>query len=102
MSEEIYSVNVAEKDMRPERNEFQKEIASYNYGPLNVSSNNVTYPIAIIFVSKINEELGRKQLSVQEDRKKELSLAAEALLTDYKENSELTIFTSIDSEDFRA
>lgn len=102
MSKEICSVNVTERDMSPERKEFQKEIVSYNYGPLKVSSNNVTYPIAIIFIAKINEELGRKQLSVQEDRKKKLSLAAEALLTDYKENSELTIFTSLDSEDFHA
>jgi len=36
------------------------------------------------------------------DRKRQLSCAAEALLADYSEDSELTIFTSLDDEDFHA
>jgi Bacterial SH3 domain len=42
----------------------------------------------------------KRQLSLPEDRKRKLALAAEALLQDYKEDTELRIFTSIDGEDF--
>jgi hypothetical protein len=42
----------------------------------------------------------KRQLSLPEDRKRKLALAAEALLQDYKEDIELRSFTSIDGEDF--
>lgn len=36
------------------------------------------------------------------ERKRQLVAAAEALLPDYAEGSELTVFTALDSEDFYA
>ena len=36
------------------------------------------------------------------ERKRQLTAAAEALLPDYSAGGELTIFTALDSEDFRA
>jgi len=36
------------------------------------------------------------------ERKRQLATAAEALLPDYAEGGELTIFTALDSEDFYA
>jgi hypothetical protein len=36
------------------------------------------------------------------DRKRQLSCAAKALLADYSEGGEMTIFTSLDGEDFHA
>lgn len=36
------------------------------------------------------------------ERKRQLAAAAEALLPDYSAGGELTIFTALDSEDFRA
>lgn len=38
----------------------------------------------------------------QTDRKRQLSRAARALQPDYSEDGELTIFTSLDGEDFHA
>ena len=101
MLKESYSVNVNEKDMNPQRKE-PREIMNFNYGPLTVESNNVTYPLAIIFIPIISERSAKKQLSLSSGQKKKLALAAKALLKDYKEDSELTIFTAIDSEDFHA
>jgi hypothetical protein len=36
------------------------------------------------------------------ERKRQLAMAAEALLPHYEEDNELTIFTSLDGEDFHA
>ena len=36
------------------------------------------------------------------DKKRQLSRAAKALLADYSEDGEMTIFTSLDGEDFHA
>lgn len=36
------------------------------------------------------------------DRKRQLSCAAKALLADYSEDGEMTVFTSLDGEDFHA
>ena len=36
------------------------------------------------------------------ERKRQLTAAAEALLPDYKEDNELTCFTTLDGEDFHA
>ena len=36
------------------------------------------------------------------DKKRQLSRAAKALLADYSENDEMTVFTSLDGEDFHA
>lgn len=44
----------------------------------------------------------KKQLKNQKQKKQQLALAAKALLSDYKEDSELTIFTVLDNEDFHA
>ncbi len=38
----------------------------------------------------------------QAELKRQLTVAAEALLPDYKAGGELTIFTALDSEDFHA
>ncbi len=43
-----------------------------------------------------------EQHLTQPDRKQQLASAAKALLPDYLEDGELTIFTTIDSEDFHA
>lgn len=38
----------------------------------------------------------------QSAKKQQMSVAAQALLQDYTANGELTVFTALDSEDFRA
>jgi len=43
-----------------------------------------------------------KQPKDRKERKRQLAAAAEALLPDYAAGGELTIFTTLDSEDFRA
>lgn len=51
----------------------------------------------------IREDLQRKAQPVaQEEKRRQLAAAAEALLPDYAAGSELTIFTALDSEDFYA
>lgn len=40
--------------------------------------------------------------SLRTERKRELAMAAEALLPDYAAGGELTIFTALDKEDFHA
>lgn len=91
MIEKSYSVNITEQDLNPLKITIQREQMNYNYGPLTVKSNNVTYPFTIIVIP-----------SIKEVRKKKLISAAEALLKDYEEDDELTIFTSIDADDFHA
>jgi hypothetical protein len=43
-----------------------------------------------------------EQSPAQMDREKQLAAAAEALLTDYETDDELTAFTALDGEDFHA
>ena len=51
----------------------------------------------------IREDLQQTELRLTpEERKLHLAAAAEALLPDYKVGGELTAFTTLDSEDFRA
>ena len=42
------------------------------------------------------------QQQIKERRKQDLKAAAEALLSDYESDSELTAFTALDVEDFHA
>ena len=42
------------------------------------------------------------QLPTQNERRRQLALAAESLLADYSTDSELTIFTALDGEDVHA
>ena len=49
----------------------------------------------------IREELRQQTLSPLAETNQQLAQAAEALLSDYTSNSELTAFTSLDGEDFR-
>ena len=52
-------------------------------------------------LSLIRQDLQKaEQLLGPTERKKQLSKAAEALLPDYETDSELTVFTTLDSEDF--
>jgi hypothetical protein len=52
---------------------------------------------------QLREELHpRRQSATPTERKRQLMTAAEALLPDYTADSELTVFTSLDSEDFHA
>ena len=51
-------------------------------------------------LSDLVREMLDKQL--EERRKQDLALAAEALLEDYQGDAELTTFTALDAEDFHA
>jgi predicted DNA-binding protein len=51
-------------------------------------------------LSDIVREMLQRQL--EERRKRDLALAAEALLADYQRDPELTAFTALDAEDFHA
>lgn len=62
----------------------------YDYVFTN-SSANMSYPIKEIFPPATTN---------QEEREKKLSAAARTLLPDYTQTGELTIFTSLDHEDF--
>ena len=42
------------------------------------------------------------QQQIEERRKQDLKAAAEALLSDYESDPELTVFTALDAEDFHA
>ncbi len=66
-----------------------------------------TIPERLTFVEAalrlIREELQQAvQPLTQAERKRQLAAAAEALLQDYAAGGELTIFTTLDSEDFYA
>ena len=51
----------------------------------------------------IREDLGKTtQPGTVKEEKQKLAKAAKALLPDYKSGGELTVFTSLDSEDFCA
>ena len=50
----------------------------------------------------IREDLQTEIQLTPEERKQQLTAAAEALLPDYKASGELTAFTALDSEDFCA
>lgn len=100
MCKESYSINVNERDMNPLRKPIEREQINYNYGPLKVGSNYATYPNILIFIPNVIGDITQKHLFTREERRKELSLAAEALLSDYLEDKELTVFTSIDNDDF--
>lgn len=50
----------------------------------------------------IREELPQVQESPRRADKKQMAIAAEALLQDYTEGGDLTSFTALDSEDFHA
>jgi len=49
----------------------------------------------------IREELRQQTLSPLAETNQQLAQAAEALLSDYTSNNELTAFTALDGEDFR-
>jgi len=84
------SMRIAEKDFDLSRMFFAKEYVNYNY-TLNVMSESIKCPITLFILMPPSEEnVG----------KKELTIAAKALYSDYKENNELTIFTALDTEDF--
>jgi predicted CopG family antitoxin len=51
-------------------------------------------------LSDLVREMLQKQL--EERKKRDLEAAAQALLADYQENPELTVFTALDAEDFHA
>ncbi|MEQ8192262.1 MAG: hypothetical protein ABRQ39_30130 [Candidatus Eremiobacterota bacterium] len=50
-------------------------------------------------LSMIKEDLERRK-EIKEERKKRLTEAAEVMLEDYNNDKELTIFTTLDGEDF--
>lgn len=51
----------------------------------------------------IHEDLQQiEQPLTKTERKRQLAVAAEALLPDYSADSELTVFTALDHEDFHA
>jgi len=50
-------------------------------------------------LSMIREDLQRKK-EIKQDREKILTEAAKALLKDYSNDKELTVFTALDGEDF--
>ncbi len=56
---------------------------------------------AALRMTRESLQIVEKPLATTE-RKKQLTAAAEALLKDYTTDSELTIFTKIDSDDFHA
>jgi hypothetical protein len=49
----------------------------------------------------IREDLGQQAESSIDGTQQQLAKAAEALLPDYSSDEELTVFTSLDGEDFR-
>ena len=51
-------------------------------------------------LSDLVREMLEKQ--IEEHKKKDLALAAEALLVDYQTDPDLTAFSALDSEDFNA
>jgi predicted CopG family antitoxin len=51
-------------------------------------------------LSDLVREMLQNQL--EERKKQDLELAAQALLADYQDNPELTVFTTLDPEDFHA
>ena len=53
-------------------------------------------------LQSIREDLRQGEQQPAQTEKKQLVKAAEALLSDYMKDKELTIFTSLDSEDFHA
>ncbi|MBM3135731.1 MAG: hypothetical protein FJZ89_10725 [Chloroflexi bacterium] len=66
-----------------------------------------TIPERLTFIEAalhlIREDIQQvKQPKDRKERKRQLAAAAEALLPDYAAGGELTIFTTLDSEDFRA
>ena len=63
---------------------FEKEYVNYNYAP-RIMSESVTFILVPLSM---------------EPNKNRLRAAAKALCSDYIENEELTIFTSLDAEDF--
>jgi len=84
------SANFHEQDTNLQTKIFEREFVSYDYVFTN-SSSDISYPMIVIFPPAVTD---------QEEREKKLFAAAKALLHDYTENSELTIFTSLDHEDF--
>lgn len=50
----------------------------------------------------IREELPQVQQPLKRAEKKRMAVAAKALLRDYTQGGDLTSFTALDSEDFRA
>jgi len=50
---------------------------------------------------QIPEEIKHLSKEIKDEKKKTLSEAAEALLKDYSDDKELTIFTALDGEDFQ-
>ena len=80
------SIRIEEKDFHLKKIFFEKEYMNYNY-TLSVMTGSVNYPITIIFIPEI---VNRKQLAI----------AAKSLQSDYIEDDELTIFKSLDTEDF--
>ena len=53
-------------------------------------------------LQSIREDLTQGEQQPAQTEKKQLAEAAEALLSDYIKDKELTIFTSLDSEEFHA
>lgn len=51
-------------------------------------------------LSDVVREMLQKQLEAR--KKMELAMAAKALLADYQNDSELTVFSTLDAEDFHA
>jgi len=49
----------------------------------------------------LNEEIAQSEEKMWEQRRRQLTAAAEALLPDYAAGGELTIFTALDSEGFQ-
>jgi len=68
---------------------------------LNKLSNTERLTIIEASLRLIRDDINRVK-HLRTDRKRQLSSAAEALLADYSEDGELTIFTSLDSEEFHA
>ncbi|GFP38283.1 hypothetical protein HKBW3S44_01963, partial [Candidatus Hakubella thermalkaliphila] len=58
--------------------------------------------IVEVVLRLIREDLEHGQPLSWTERKRQLATAAEALLPDYAEGGEMTIFTALDSEDFYA
>lgn len=85
------STNFHEQDVNLQTKIFEREFVSYDYDVFTNSSENRSYPIKEIFPPATTN---------QEEREKKLSAAARTLLPDYTQTGELTIFTSLDHEDF--
>ncbi len=49
----------------------------------------------------LNEEIAQSEKEMWEQRRRQLTAAAEALLPDYAAGGELTVFTALDSEGFQ-